>query len=61
MHDARPVVHALITLGRADYSVLGGHLIQGAVRPTLEVVLHTTPEPLIREIDLKYGLPTLQL
>lgn len=61
MHDAQPVVHAHITLGRADYSVLGGHLVQGAVRPTLEVVLHTTPEPLIREIDLKYGLPTLQL
>ncbi len=59
--EGEPVVHAHITLGRPDGTALGGHLRQGEVRPTLEVVLRLTPEPLSRRIDPEYGLPSLEL
>lgn len=68
MHEGEPIVHAHITLGRSDYSVLGGHLRYGVVRPTLEVVLAVTATPsqrgtgtLRRKIDPRYGLPALDL
>ncbi len=37
--DGEPEVHAHAVLGRHDGSTLGGHLIEGTVRPTLEVAL----------------------
>lgn len=68
LHDDKPIVHAHITLGRADYSVLGGHLRYGIVRPTLEVTLAVTASGtgtdapcLLRRVDPKYGLPALEL
>jgi predicted DNA-binding protein with PD1-like motif len=61
MHQGEPLVHAHITLGRSDYSMVGGHLREGTVRPTLEVTLHAGGEPLQRAVDPKYGLPALDL
>lgn len=68
LHDDKPIVHAHITLGRADYSVLGGHLRYGIVRPTLEVTLAVTAAgtgtdapALLRRVDPTYGLPALGL
>lgn len=68
VHEGEHIVHAHITLGRSDYSVLGGHLRHGIVRPTLEVVLAVTsagaPEDagaLRRKIDPQFGLPSLDL
>jgi predicted DNA-binding protein with PD1-like motif len=68
LHDGKPIVHAHITLGRADYSVLGGHLRYGIVRPTLEVTLAVTAagtrkdaSSLLRRVDPVYGLPALEL
>lgn len=61
MHEGELLVHTHITLGRRDYSVIGGHLREGIVRPTLEVILHAGSEPLQRAVDPKYGLPALDL
>ncbi|UCC47296.1 MAG: DUF296 domain-containing protein [Gemmatimonadota bacterium] len=68
LHDGKPLVHAHITLGRRDYTVLGGHLRSAIVRPTLEVTLHVSAhnvqsgtEVLQRSIDPVYGLPALDL
>jgi len=68
VHEGERIVHAHITLGRSDYSVLGGHLRHGVVRPTLEVVLAVTstgaPEgaaALRRKVDPQFGLPSLDL
>ena len=68
MHAGERIVHAHITLGRADYSVLGGHLRHGVVRPTLELVLAVTSTgsaeddaALRRKIDPQFGLPALDL
>lgn len=51
-----PKLHAHVVLGKADASAHGGHLIQGFVRPTLEVVLTELPRHLRRRIDPDSGL-----
>jgi len=68
LYEGQPLVHAHIALGRRDYSVLGGHLRAGIVRPTLEVTLHVSAESaradseaLQRSLDAVYGLPALNL
>jgi predicted DNA-binding protein with PD1-like motif len=52
-------VHAHLVLGRSDGTTLGGHLLEAHVRPTLEVVMHETPEGLRREMDETTGLALL--
>jgi hypothetical protein len=37
--DNGPTLHLHAVLGRSDGTVLGGHLIEAHVRPTLEVIL----------------------
>ena len=61
LYDGSPLVHVHATLGRRDYSVLGGHLRSGIVCPTLEVSLRTLPQPTRRKIDPAFGLPGLDL
>lgn len=61
LYAEQPLVHAHITLGRRDYTTLGGHLREGVVCPTLEVHFHVAEEALERTVDSKYGLPTLEL
>ena len=43
-------LHAHTVLGRRDGSTKGGHLMEGIVRPTLEVTLTETPAHLRRRI-----------
>jgi predicted DNA-binding protein with PD1-like motif len=40
--EGSPMVHAHITLGRQDYSVLGGHLIEATISITGEIWIHTS-------------------
>ncbi len=54
--DGAPVVHAHALLSRANGSAVGGHLVEGIVSPTLEVVLHTLPERVERQEDAATGL-----
>ena len=51
-----PMVHAHCVLGRRDGSALAGHLLAGRVRPTLELILTTTPAALARTYDERSGL-----
>src|ERR1700744_3861474 len=43
-------LHAHTVLGRSDGSTRGGHLMEGVVRPTLEVTLTETPAHLRRRM-----------
>ena len=43
-------LHAHTVLGRRDGSTRGGHLLEGVVRPTLEVTLTETPAHLRRRM-----------
>ncbi len=53
-------VHAHALVSRADGSARGGHLLEGHVRPTLELFLSATAE-LRREKDEETGLPLLDV
>ena len=56
-----PRVHAHVVLGRSDGSALAGHLLEGHVRPTLEVVLIESPARLQRRHDEESGLALIRL
>ncbi len=53
-------VHAHALVSRSDGSALGGHLLEGHVRPTLELFLTEAGE-LRREKDEETGLPLLDV
>ena len=59
--DGEPQVHAHAVLGRSDGTTRGGHLLEGRVRPTLEVVLTETPAHLRRAMDQETGLPLIDI
>jgi predicted DNA-binding protein with PD1-like motif len=52
-------VHAHAVLGRRDGSTVGGHLLAGVVRPTLELVLQVAATAWQRRRDEATGLPLL--
>jgi predicted DNA-binding protein with PD1-like motif len=57
----KPKVHAHIVVGRADGSARGGHLLEGHVWPTLEVVVEELPRHLQRRTDPETGLALIDL
>jgi uncharacterized protein len=54
--DGKASLHVHIVLGLADGSTRGGHLLEGKVRPTLEVVLTETPAKLRRRKRPELGI-----
>jgi len=54
--DGKASLHVHIVLGLADGSTRGGHLLEGKVRPTLEVVLTETPARLRRRKRPELGI-----
>lgn len=59
--DGTPTLHIHAVLGRADGSVVGGHLLEGHVRPTLEVILIQQPSYLRKRKDPETGLALLAI
>jgi len=51
-----PKLHAHIVIGKSDGSAHGGHLMEGHVRPILEVILIESPSHLHRKMDRETGL-----
>ena len=51
-----PKLHAHIVIGKSDGTAHGGHLIEGHVRPILEVILVESPSHLHRKTDKETGL-----
>ena len=56
LEDGQPKVHAHVVVSKADATAHGGHLVEGHVRPTLEVVMTETPGYLKRRYDPESGL-----
>jgi predicted DNA-binding protein with PD1-like motif len=56
-----PKVHAHVVLGSRDGNARGGHLLEGHVRPTLELVVVESPSHLRREMDAESGLALIRL
>lgn len=61
LKDGKPQVHAHTVLGRSDGSTRGGHLLQGRVWPTLEVVIHESSGHLRRVFDEETKLALIDL
>jgi uncharacterized protein len=59
--DGAPKVHAHVVVGKSDGTAHGGHLLEGHVRPTLEVMLVESPRHLRRTHDPATGLALLDV
>jgi predicted DNA-binding protein with PD1-like motif len=56
VNDGEPQVHAHLVVGDAEGNARAGHLLEGHVRPTLELVLTETPAELRKFVDQETGL-----
>ena len=59
LDQGKPKVHAHVVIGKADATAHGGHLVEGHVRPTLEIILTESPAHLRRRFDPESGLPLI--
>jgi uncharacterized protein len=59
--DGRASLHVHVVLGVADGTTRGGHLLEGMVRPTLEVVLTDTPAHLRRKKKPDIGIALIDI
>lgn len=56
----KPSVHAHTVLGRRDGSTRGGHLLEGHVRPTMEVTVTELPAHLKRHKHPELGVALIE-
>jgi predicted DNA-binding protein with PD1-like motif len=56
-----PALHLHAVLGKSDGQVMGGHLLEGHVRPTLEVILTRPPGYLRKRHDPVSGLALISV
>jgi predicted DNA-binding protein with PD1-like motif len=59
--NGRPSLHVHAVLGLSDGSTRGGHLLEGLIRPTLEVTLVETPVHLRRRKRPELGVALIDL
>jgi uncharacterized protein len=59
--DGKASLHLHAVLGLSDGSVRGGHLLEGIVRPTLEVTITETAAHLRRKKRSDLGIALIQL
>jgi uncharacterized protein len=59
--DEGPTLHLHAVLGKSDGSVVGGHLIEAYVRPTLEIILVQSPSYLRKHKDPETGLALIDI
>ena len=59
--DGEPYIHIHLTAGRADGTVIGGHLKRAVISATCELVLHTVYGRVPRFYDERTGLNLMEL
>jgi predicted DNA-binding protein with PD1-like motif len=59
--DGKASLHVHLVVGLSDGSTRGGHLLEGVVRPTLEVVVTETPARLRRKKSADLGIALIDL
>jgi uncharacterized protein len=59
--NRKPLPHVHVTLGRRDFSAIGGHLDEGSVANMVEVGVWRLPGKLLKAKDESIGLNVLQL
>jgi uncharacterized protein len=60
LEGANPKVHAHAALAKREGVTVGGHLLEGYVRPTLEIVLTQAPKHLERRFDAGSGVALIR-
>jgi uncharacterized protein len=61
LNDGEPKLHPHIVLGKRDGTAHGGHLLEGHVRPTLEIIVTESPAHLQRRSDPETGLALINI
>jgi predicted DNA-binding protein with PD1-like motif len=59
--DGEATLHPHVVVAKPDGSAHGGHLLEAAVRPTLEVIVTESPAHLRRKPDPQTGLALIEL
>lgn len=59
--NRNPKIHAHCVVAKPGGVALGGHLLEGYVRPTLEIMLTESPKHLQREFDPASGLALIRV
>ena len=59
--NGNPTLHMHTVLGLKDGTTRGGHLMEGIVRPTLEVILAETEQHLRRRQRPEFGIALIDL
>jgi predicted DNA-binding protein with PD1-like motif len=59
--DGKASLHIHVVLGLSDGTTRGGHLLEGKVRPTLEVILTETPAKLRRKKRADIGIALIDV
>lgn len=59
--DGKPSVHVHAVLGRRDGTAMAGHLQEGHVRPTLEIIVTEQPAHLCKVKDPESGLALINV
>lgn len=59
--DQKALPHAHVSLGRRDFTVIGGHLEEGSLANMVEVQMNKLPGRLLKAKDDEVGLNVLQL
>jgi predicted DNA-binding protein with PD1-like motif len=59
--DGTPTLHPHVVLSKSDGAAVGGHLLEGHVRPTLEVILTESPAHLRKSKDPETGLALIEI
>src|ERR671931_110310 len=56
-----PKIHAHVVVGKSDGTAHGGHLMEGYVFPTLELILVESPKFLKRKFDPEIGFALIDV
>jgi uncharacterized protein len=59
--NRQPLPHVHVTLGRRDFSVIGGHLDEGSSANMVEIAVGKLPGKLLKAKDEEVGLNLMQL
>jgi predicted DNA-binding protein with PD1-like motif len=59
--EGSPSIHVHAVLGRRDGTALAGHLLEGHVRPTLEVIVTESPAHLCKVKEAESGLALIRV
>lgn len=61
LEKGKPKVHAHAVLAKRGGITVGGHVLEGHVRPTLEMMLSASPKHLERKFDEQSGIALIRL